>query len=109
MMMAYHPTPYTDEDCSNQYCYVCQEAGRRRLRSRGLCKTSNLDNIYVPVNRDNALMFSGWKQSDIYYDKVSGMWTAKVTIHGTEAEYVTIATTKASYESLSLGTHKWTV
>ena len=27
MMMAYHPTPYTDEDCSNQYCYVCQEQG----------------------------------------------------------------------------------
>ena len=79
------------------------------MRSRGLCKTSNLDNIYVPVNRDNALMFSGWKQSDIYYDKLAGMWTAKVTIHGTEAEYVTIATTKASYESLSLGTHKWTV
>ena len=108
-MMAYFTTPYQDEDCSNKYCLACDQTERTRLRLRGLCKDSNLDNIYVPVNRDNYLMYSGWRGSDIYFDNLRGMWTAKVILHSKENVHVTFATTKASYESLSLGTNEWTV
>ena len=109
MQMSSYPTPYTDVSCSREFCFVCQQVGRTRLRLRGLCKNSNLDDIYVPLNKDNQLTYSGWEKSDIYYDRNTGKWTAMVTIHDNETESVTFATTKASYESLGLGTHQWTV
>ena len=109
MMMSFYPTPYNDESCLERFCFVCQQPERTRLKLRGLCGNSNLDNMYVPLNKDNNIMYSGWKQSDIYYDTSAAMWTARVTIHDDGTEYVTTATTPAAYESLALGTHEWTV
>ena len=61
MFMSFFPTPYTDIECSLKYFSVCQLTKSTLLQLRGLCQNSNLDTIYVPLNRDHAVMFSGWR------------------------------------------------
>ena len=77
------------------------------LRLRGLCPTSNIDQLYVPRNkpRGTKLQLIGFKNSIIEHVGADVGW--KLTVNGLMQN--TTAITESPLESFVLGTHLWNI
>ena len=95
--------PIDDQPCLSKACFICKNANWPKLTLRGLCSTSNLDTLYFVLNENKSVTYSGWASTDISYDFAKDQFVA--TVRGKK----TFATSKASFESLLLGSHTWTV
>ena len=86
---------------------ACQTQGQMFLTLRGLCHDSNIDQYFVPrnKNKDGQTVFYGISRTVIEYHQDDALWHLSVV--GIEEK--TVATTEASKVSFLLGSHIWTV
>ena len=93
---------------SSNYCVACKiEHSYEKntfLRLRGLCSSTFFDDTYVPRFKNGFIMYYGDKSTVIEYDPGMKTWSMyrsyDPTVH---------AESKATYGSLVIGNHKWTV
>ena len=81
----------------------CEHPEQMYLQLRGLCPQSNIDTIYVPRNKEAAVLLLGLETSIIEYDKVEMAWSL------TEHKHNTTAVTDAALETYALGSHEWLI
>jgi hypothetical protein len=94
-----------DKYCDDEQPFVCQfpKQSPPLMRLRGLCHQTSLDTMYYPTNRLGDFIWVGLGNTYIRYDHVEQRWEARMS--GGD----TWALSDASYESLLLGTQKWTI
>jgi hypothetical protein len=100
-----------DRYCNEEQLFSCQFPVNTPplLRLRGLCPQTSLDTMYYPTNRlgDLALVGMGTNKgvaaTYIRFEHEAQHWEARMS--GSK----TWAVSDASYESLLLGTQKWTI
>ena len=83
--------------------FLCKLENPMKLKVRGLCPDSKIDNIYIPLSKptgSSEITMVG-KNSHIKYS--AGNW--KLFIHNSR----TTAESKASKDSMLLGTHPWKI
>jgi hypothetical protein len=85
----------------------CESKGQMFLTMRGLCPDSNIDQYFVPQNKDHdsQTMFHGLFKTTIKYHEDDQIWQLKVFGYNSK----TIATSQASKHSFLLGLSQWTV
>jgi Neurotransmitter-gated ion-channel ligand binding domain/Low-density lipoprotein receptor domain class A len=93
---------YSDQSCSVERSFMCH-INRTYLYMRGLCKKSALDKSYTPSLKLKDFAWIGSHGTIIKYNNAEHRWEAKII--GSDVW----ATSEASYESLVIGTHDWTV
>ena len=84
---------------------VCEHPTQMYLTLRGLCPDSNIDQFYVPRNkeRSGSVILVGFVSTVIEYDKAKLLWKL--------SEYFdkTTATSEAPLASFALGSHEWRI
>ena len=100
-----------DYGCTDRSCeakdvafFQCIFRKRPRLVLRGLCPDSKFSTTYYPDNKLGEFIWIGTDGTFIRYNISSRNWVAKIKLTS-----ATRATSEASFESLLLGTHEWTV
>ena len=90
---------------SSQIACACEHPGQMYLQLRGLCPKSNIDQFYVPRNkeRSGAVLLIGLDTTIIDYDKETISWTLL------ENSQNTTAVTDAPLASFVLGSHEWMI
>ena len=75
------------------------------LHLRGLCLDTNIDKLYVPMNKENSGSFVlvGLRSSIIKYDGIDFLWKL------TDYYENTTATSNAPFASFELGSHEWMI
>ena len=99
-------TGYDDEYCNAPYPFACQMDQRQHHRLRGLCSETFLDKIYFPYTLLGRFVWVGssvYGNTFIQFNQSSYRWEARI------ASTDVWAYAEASYESLLLGTHSWTI
>jgi hypothetical protein len=94
---------YMDKMCNEEYPFMCHQNSKNYLHLRGLCQKSLLENSYMPSVHNNYFSWIGAFGTVIKYSNSRKLWEARV--QGSEVW----ATSEASYESLLLGFHEWTI
>ena len=103
---------YRWDDCgctTYSWPIICRrEEGQPVLRLRGLCPFSDIDTIYTPKNfgLEGETMFVSYDHTQITRDHTASVWEARRLSRGGNW---TRAVTRASTNSLAIGTHTWTV
>ena len=87
---------------------ACEHPKQIYLRMRGRCKSSYIDEYYVPGNKPNhgATVYNGFRSTVIERSIEESVWKLKIN---EMAVANTTAESRASYKSFILGTHKWTI
>ena len=71
---------------------------------RGLCKYSNIDTYYYPMNFDNGdFGYGGLYKSVIFYNRTKNLWT--ISTGGVE----TMAFSTASFDGYVIGVNDWVI
>ena len=90
-------------------CAVCKiehNAGRSSyLKLRGLCGTTQFDELYQPrLGENNLLIFFGIFSTVIEYNLARGVWMMYISYKPSIR-----AESMSSYGSLAIGNHQWTI
>jgi hypothetical protein len=104
----YDESGYNDMYCDELLPFACHMKYRHWHRLRGLCSDSPLDKFYFPDVLLGELVWIGIDRIEnnntfIRFNQSSYTWEAHVA--GSD----TFAYSEASYDSLLIGTHTWTV
>ena len=82
---------------------LCQKDDPAYLTLRGLCKDSNIDNVWVTRNIRAELFYLGIRNTEMWYDYNHKHWNIKTT--GTPE--LTRAQSDNSFSSFLLGKSSW--
>ena len=84
----------------------CKRSPHPLLHLRGLCPTSNIDSIYIPVNDRQditKLLYKGSYDTVMEYNDEEEVWKMKVSYTNTTGK------SESSLVSYVLGKHDWTI
>jgi hypothetical protein len=107
---------WRDAICDFEAACTCSHVQRPYLRLRGLCSNSDINNLYLPINRKDdmrKLMFVGATNSEIEYSEQELRWKMTTVGEDTglsgEMKKDTVAFSDSHFSSYVLGKHNWTV
>ena len=84
---------------------MCEKPTQPMIRLRGLCRDSDLQNMFTPVSDEKGrLTYVGLSMTNIVYNETTFLWVATNMGYGD-----VVATNSASAASGLLGTSQWTV
>jgi hypothetical protein len=99
-----------DNGCADRNCEVSGKAKFQCIFEqmpililRGLCLETKLSRTYYPANKLKQFIWVGLDGTFISYNMSENVWIAKMKDQNTKA------TIEASFKSLLLGTHNWTI